>query len=343
VTPFRYPDFDAHEQVSLFVDAAAGLRVIVAIHRSGPLRVAGGGCRIWRYRDERAAMRDALRLSRAMSYKLALLGMPIGGAKAVVLADPARDKSEALLAALGRVVNQLGGRFIIGSDVGSNPADLARLARITPYVSPEPPAGDGAAATAYGVLVALRTALARRLPGVALSGATVAVQGLGRVGACLCKLLRQAGARLIVSDVDGGAVARVVTEVGATAVAPEAIFDQAAAALAPCALGDVLDARTVARLRCAVVAGSANNPLTDARVADALAARNILYAPDIAVNLGAVIAAACGGDARRERERLDAIAPLLLEVFARAERERVSTLEAAERLARERGPALSPS
>jgi leucine dehydrogenase len=163
------------------------------------------------------------------------------------------------------------------------------------------------------------------------------VQGLGRVGGALCRELAAAGARLTVTDLDARAVERMVRELGARAVAPDAIFDQAVDVLAPCALADALDDRTVPRLRCAVVAGSANNQLAHPRVADALAARGILYAPDIVANAGGVIAAASrGGDPRVLQARLDGLGPLLEAVFARAERERVSTHEAAERLARER-------
>jgi leucine dehydrogenase len=341
---FDARDFDEHEHVSYFADAPSGLRAIIAIHRTGPLGLAGGGCRIWPYRDEASAVRDALRLSRAMTYKLALVELPSGGAKAVVLADP-RDKTEALLLAIGRAVDRLGGRFVIGADVGTDAADLAVIGRATSWVSRD--AGgerDGAAATAYGVFVGLRAAVRRRLGRELADGVTVAVQGLGRVGAALCAHLAAAGARLWVTDLDGERRARAARDLGAVAVEPDAIFDQPVEVFAPCALGDVLDATTIARLRSRVIAGSANNQLADPALADELERRGILWAPDFVINAGGAIAAASAvsrDDATGAlRARLDTIGALLDGILARAERERTSTLSAAERTARERFAAM---
>ena len=330
---FDQGDFDAHEHVSFFADPSAGLRAIVAIHRTGPLGTAGGGVRMHRYGDEQAAVRDALRLSRAMSYKMALVGIPAGGAKAVVLGDPSRDKTEAMLLALGRAIDRLGGRFIASEDVGTDPEDLRVVARATRWVNPLEL--ETAGPTAYGVLVGIRTAVKLRLGRESLRGVRVAVQGLGRVGRQLCRLLSDEGAQLIVTDVDARLPAEAVSELSAAAVAPDAIYDQEVDVFSPCALADAIDARTVPRLRCAVVAGSANNPLAEPRVADALAARDILYAPDVVVNAGGVLGAV-GGDARTVRARLDAIGPLLEEVIARARQDRSSTEAAAEALARDR-------
>ncbi len=331
--------FDHHEHVSFFSDPPAGLRAIVAVHRTGMLGTAGGGCRIWPYRDDDAAVRDALRLSRAMSYKLALVGIPAGGAKAVVIADPARDKTEALLLALGRAIDRLGGRFIASEDVGTDPADLAVVGRATRWVNPHAPGVDGAEPTAHGVLVGMRVAVRRRLGRASLDGVRVAVQGLGRVGRSLCEKLAAEGAQLIVTDLDGERAAAVARELGVVAATPDGIFDRPVDVFAPCALGDVLDAATVARLDCAVVAGSANNPLADDALADVLAARGILYAPDIAINAGGVLGAV-GGEPAAVRARVESIGALLEGIFARAVRERVSTHVAAERIARERLQAM---
>lgn len=339
---FEHEDFDGHEHVSFFADPSVGLRAIIAIHRTGPLGTAGGGCRMWPYADEAEALRDALRLSRAMTYKLALIEVPAGGAKAVILGDPARDKSEALLRALGRAVDRLGGRFIASEDVGTDPEDLAVVARETLWVNRHSAEADTAAATAYGVLVCLRAAVRRRLGRADLNGLTVAVQGLGRVGRALCSKLAVAGAKLRVSDLDRARVEAVVRESGVVAVAPDEIFDQSVDVFAPCALADALDERTVPRLRCAVVAGSANNQLAAPSLADDLAARGILYVPDIVINAGGALGAAAGtsGDPAVLHARLDGLAALLDGVLARAERERVSTQEAAERTARERFSAM---
>jgi leucine dehydrogenase len=335
---FDAKHFDEHEHVSFFADPTAGLRAIVAIHRTGPLGTAGGGCRIWPYRDEAEALEDALRLSRAMTYKLALLELPAGGAKAVVMGDPSHDKSEALLLALGRAVDRLGGRFIVSEDVGTGPRDLEVVARQTLWVNRHAPGADTAGATAYGVLVGIRAAAKRRLGRAQLDGVRVAVQGLGRVGRLLAGLLAEAGARLTVTDLEPGKREEARRSLGATVVEPEAIFDQDADVLAPCALADAIDEHTIGRLRCKVVAGSANNQLADPRLADELARREILYAPDIVINAGGALGAASGvsGDERALRARIEGLGVLLDGVFARAERERISTHAAAERTAQDR-------
>jgi leucine dehydrogenase len=337
VNIFGADAFDQHEHVSFFVDREAGLKAIVAIHRTGPLGVAGGGCRLWPYADEQAALADALRLSRAMTWKLALVEIPIGGAKAVVIADPARGKSEALLTALGRAIDRLAGRFIASEDVGIGVEDLQVVARATRYVGPPV---DTADAAAEGVLATLRRAVRRRLGRDELRDRSVAVQGLGRVGRNLCARLASEGVRLVVADLDPARVAETLGALPAVAVAPDAIFDQEVDVVAPCALGEVIDAERVQRLRCAVVAGSANHPLAGPEVADALAARDILYVPDLVASAGGVIGAASAGDAAARRARIAALGALAEEIFLRAQRDGVSTERAAEQLARERFRAM---
>jgi leucine dehydrogenase len=337
---FESVDFDDHEHVSFFCDAKSGLRAIIAIHSTGSLGGAGGGCRMWPYPSDAAALADALRLSRAMSYKLALFGVPSGGAKAVVIGDPRSDKTEALLRALGRAVDRLGGRFVIGEDVGTTEDDMQILRKETPFVM----AGQRSTApeTALGVFLGLRAAVGRRLGRSGLDGVSVAVQGAGHVGARLCELLAEAGARLTVTDVDPAARERVRSATGAVVVEPEAIYDVEADVLAPCALGAILDDGTIARLRCAVVAGSANNQLARDAHADALAKRGILYAPDFVLNAGGVLGgrdAALGVDAAPDRaeaeRRLAPIAETLEQVFARADREGVTPHAAAVAMATE--------
>jgi leucine dehydrogenase len=341
---FDAPEFDAHEHVSFFADGP--LRAIIAVHRTGPLGTAGGGCRIWPYPDERAALRDALRLSRAMTYKLALVELSAGGAKAVVIADPNRDKSEALLTAVGRAVDRLAGRFIVAADVGTDAADLATIARATMWVSREPAgADDGAEATAYGVFVGLVASVRWRLDRADLSGVKVAVQGLGRVGAALCRRLAAAGAQLWITDLDEARRARLARELHAVAVPPSQILTLDVDVLAPCALADTIDAAALPELRCRVVAGSANNQLADPALADELSRRGILWAPDIAINAGGAIGAASSvsldeASGAPLRARLDTLGTLLTGIFERAAREHVSTLAAAERTARERFAAM---
>lgn len=252
---------------------------------------AGGGCRIHPYATEAAALRDVLRLSRAMSYKLALAALPGGGAKSVILADPHLHKTPALLRAFGRAVEGLGGRYICAEDVGSTPADMEEIATETEYVVGR--RSDTSPATGFGVFLGLEWAVRHKLGLDDLAGLRVAIQGVGGVGRQLARELARAGARLWITDIDERARQAMVDELGATAVDPKAIFDVEADVFAPCALGDVLDDDTIPRLRVKVVAGGANNQLRDeARHAAALEARGIFYAPDFVLNMGGVIAAA---------------------------------------------------
>lgn len=338
MNPLGSADFDEHEHVSFFRDAATGLQAIVAIHSTAPVGIAGGGCRWWTYPGPEPAMRDALRLSRAMSYKLALVGLPAGGAKAVVLGGPNHPKCHANLRAVGRMVHRLAGRFILAEDVGTNPDDLDVIRSVTPFVSRRVPAHDTATSTAAGVLVAIRTGLAARAR--TLSGARVLVQGLGRVGWALLHMLRHEGCTLFVSELDDVTLERARQELGVTVVSPEDLLDTPVDVFAPCALGDVLSREDVARLRCTLVAGSANNPLVDSSVADELAARGILYCPDFIANAGGVIGAARAGAAELGAfaafmPSIERIAELAREVFGRAERERRSTESIAVELAKE--------
>lgn len=350
MTVFRDPDFDDHEHVSFFTDEASGLRAIVAIHTTAPFGISGGGCRMWPYSTDDEALHDALRLSRAMSYKLALCDKPAGGAKAVVIADPAKDKTEALLRALGRVVERLGGRYIISEDVGTTPEDMRVIATETRYVVGR--TTDTGPATAYGTFVAIRTAATRALGREELTGLRVAVQGLGNVGHRLCTHLARAGATLVVTDVDERAVRAVVSELGGgdrvLAVPPEAILDQEVDVFAPCALGAILADATIPRLRCKVVAGAANNQLAEERHADVIAARGILYAPDFIVNAGGVIGASQGDQAIDGKgpggdydealafRETGLIGSLLISAFDLAEKEKISTHAAAVRLAKDK-------
>ncbi len=336
---FSAPDFDGHEQVLFVADAASGLRAIIALHDTGPGR-AGGGCRMYPYPDETAALRDALRLSRAMTYKMVLADIPMGGGKTVVLGDPARDKSAALLHALGRAIDTLGGRYIVGEDVGTSPADMATIREVTPHVvGLEGRSGDTSPPTAEGVYVGLRAAVARRLGRDDLAGLRVAIQGVGHVGGLLARRLAGEGARVVVADVDPAAVARAVRIPGVEPVDADGIYDAEVDVFMPCALGAVLNDDTIPRLRAKVVAGAANNQLAEDRHGAMLAERGILYAPDYVINAGGAINASreLGDYDRDEAYRAIArIADTLAEIFARAEADGLPTSAAADRLAEER-------
>jgi len=337
---FDLPDFDHHEQVSFVHDAASGLKAIIAIHdtRLGP---AMGGCRFWPYPDDEAALIDALRLSHGMTLKSALAGLPIGGGKAVVIGDARRIKTPALLSALGRAIDWLDGRYITAEDVGTSPDDMAHIARVTPFVAgvdADGRSGDPSPWTALGVFHGIRAAVAHRLGTDRLHGVHVAVQGLGHVGAALCRQLVEAGARLTLSDIDPQRTERLAMTLGAATVAPEAIYDVKADVFAPCALGAVINPHTLPRLQVAIVAGAANNVLATDAMAIALADRHILYAPDYAINAGGIIRVCrdyLGQPATVEAE-VARIHDTLATLFARAEATRVTPLAAAHLLAQER-------
>lgn len=345
---FTHPEFDDHEQVAFRRDPASGLTAIIAVHdtRRGP---ALGGCRLWAYADEEAALTDVLRLSRGMSYKSALADLALGGGKAVILAAPDLANREALFLAMGRFVDSLGGRYISAEDVGVSVEDVETMARVTPYVvgTRAGGTGDPSPATAYGVLMGIRAAVAERLGQESLAGLRVAVQGLGHVGLHLCRMLHEAGATLVVSDLNAAAVARATCQFGAEAVAPAAIFDADCDVFAPCALGAVLDDTTIPRLKAKVVAGSANNQLAEARHGAMLMRRGILYAPDYAINAGGVIAVSHDGpgfDKGLVTRQVARIYDTLREIFRRAAAEGVPTSVAADRVAEERlraGPAVA--
>ena len=345
MTCFSSPDYDDHEHVSFFRDPAAKLSAIVAIHSTAPFGISGGGCRMWPYRSDEDALRDVLRLSRAMSYKLALCDMPAGGAKCVVIGDSRTDKTEALLLALGRMVERLGGKFIIAEDVGTTEADMRVIARETRYVVGKQT--DTGPATAYGVFLGLKHGVRHAL-GADLEGLTVAVQGLGGVGRRLCGHLAKAGAKLVVADTNRAAVDAVVAEHGARAVSPEEVLSQEVDVLAPCALGAILDDGSIPKLACKLIAGAANNQLAEERHASAIASRGILFLPDFILNAGGVIGASqegrtLGGGAEgasydesvafRETER---IAALTRQALERATREGLTPHEAAIRMAKEK-------
>lgn len=344
---FTQIDFDDHEQVVFARDARAGLKAIIAVHNTarGP---AMGGIRMYPYASEDDAIRDALRLSRGMTYKNALAELPIGGGKSVIIGDPHHDKTEALLLAMGEAIERLGGRYIGAEDSGTSVPDVKVMAQRTQHLSGiheksttdgSTRSGDPSPATAYGCFVGLKEAVRHRLGSTELRGLRVAIQGTGSVGLRLGRHLKDAGAQLWVTDVFPANLDRAVTELGATAVAPEAIFDLDVDVFAPCALGAILNDDTIPRLKAAVVAGAANNQLAEARHGEALRARGILYAPDYAINAGGIIDVCyerIGFDATAVKAHVERIAATLATIFERAASEGVSTAVIADRLAEER-------
>jgi leucine dehydrogenase len=342
MSPFEAPDFDHHETVAFFDHKPSGLKAIIAIH-STARGAACGGVRVYPYVHTDAALTDALRLSRGMSYKNAIADLPLGGGKAVFIGDPATDKTEARLLAFADAVNTLGGRYITAMDVGIVPHDMTVVARGTEHVAgydqPGKTGGDSGPLTALGVFVGLKAAVRHRFGVDTTHGLTVAIQGLGKVGMELAKRLHGEGARLVVSDVRPDVVAEAVAAFDAKAVSPDAIVTTECDVLSPNALGAVLDAKNIPALHARVVAGGANNQLAREDDGAALRARDILYAPDYVINGGGIIRVAGQifgwSDAEIER-RVLAIGTTLTQIFRRADAEGEPTHAIANRIAEER-------
>jgi leucine dehydrogenase len=318
---FDHPDFDDHEQVAFVRDADAGLRAIIALH-STALGPAFGGCRMWPYATEAAALTDALRLARGMTYKAAICDLPYGGGKSVIIGDPQRDKTPVLLQAMGCAVENLRGRYVVADDIGTTLDDLAIMRSVTSHTAAATPAArQPVAVTAFGVFVAIRAAVRHLLGEERLAGLRVAIQGLGNVGRPLAGYLRGAGAELILTDLDPVRSARAASELAAHAVDPDAIYDQPVDLFAPCALGAVLNDRTIPRLVARIVCGGANNQLAEPRHARELAGRGVLYVPDYLANAGGVI--------DFHQERIDDSRAAVLAAVGRIEGITADVLEAA--------------
>jgi leucine dehydrogenase len=339
---FESVDFDHHESVAFFDDKASGLKAVIAIH-STALGPACGGTRMHAYANGDAALTDALRLSRGMSYKNAIADLPLGGGKAVIIGDPAKDKSEARFLAYADAINALGGRYITAMDVGILPKDMPVIARGTKFIAgydqPGRAGGDSGPATALGVFVGLKAAVKHRLGVDTTKGLTVAIQGLGKVGMGLAKQLHSEGAKLIVADVNEDAVRKAVDAFGARTASPDTVVTVECDVLSPNALGAIFDDRTIPAVQASVIAGGANNQLLRDEHGAALKVRGILYAPDYVINGGGIIRVAGQihdwSDAEIER-RVLAIAGTLSQIFRRADVQDLPTNVIADRMAEER-------
>lgn len=332
-----------HEQVVFVGDASTGLRAVIAVH-STALGPALGGIRFWHYEREDDAVRDVLRLSEAMTWKAAAAGLDQGGGKVVVLVDdPDAVRAPALLHALGRAIDELGGRYLAAEDVGATQRDMDLIAEVTPWVTGVDPAdggsGDPSPVTALGVVAAMRAVLTRLDGDDRLAGRRVAVQGTGHVGSRLVALLTQAEASVVVADTNEARAGQVAAAHGADVVAADAILEQQCDVLSPCALGGVIDDVTVERLQCRAICGAANNQLAHEDIDDRLHERGILYAPDFVANAGGIINIAeefVGYDHDRALARTQRIQESMARVFALAAEQGVAPGRAAVALARAR-------
>ncbi|WP_068072593.1 Glu/Leu/Phe/Val family dehydrogenase [Novosphingobium lentum] len=342
-------DFDDHEAVQVVRHRASGLTAIFAIH-STHLGPAAGGTRFWHYPDPALAMRDALRLSRGMSYKNAMADLPMGGGKAVILADETRTKTPAMLDAFGDAIEALGGRYVTAEDVGISEADMVAVARRTSYVSGLPThgspggsaGGDPGPFTAMGIYHGIKAAVRHKLGRDSMAGVHVAVQGTGSVGGGVARLLARDGARLTLADIHHDRAAALAAELGATQVAADDVLDTRCDVFSPNALGAILDDSGVGRIEAPIVAGGANNQLARPEHGAALAARGILYAPDYVINAGGIISvtleylARCQGshcDVDEVNRRLKQIPERLAEIWRQSESSGVSPDAVADRMA----------
>ena len=339
-----FPDFDAHEGVHLFTDPASGLRAVIAVH-STHLGPAAGGVRFWHYATSDDAITDALRLSRGMSFKNAMAGLPMGGGKGVVLA-PERGATitEAQLIAFGNAVESLGGRYVTAEDVGMSEERMKVIATRTRHVSGLPVAsgsagGDPGPFTARGVYLGVVAAAKRGLGVVDMKGVRVAVQGVGSVGGGLARLLAADGAVLTLADAEPARAERLAAELGARVAAPDAILAADVDLVSPNALGAILTAESIPQLKARVVAGGANNQLATAAEGMALLERGILYAPDYVINAGGIINVALEylgqGDRSEVDARIDRIPDRLIAVWDESDRTGRPSSEVADRMAQE--------
>ena len=338
-----YMETHGHEQLAVWTDPAVGLRAFIAIHDT-TLGPALGGTRIWPYPTEDAALMDVLRLSRAMTYKSALAGLPMGGGKGLIMADSRTGKTQALMESYGRFVESLGGRYITTEDVGASAQDMEWISHKTKHVVGLSPAlggsGNPSAQTGFGVYQAMRACARETWGDDSLRGKTVAIQGYGNVATALAALLVEAGAKLIVTDIDEAKRTLAAELPGVTIVEPGEILSAECDVLAPCALGGVLHAESIASLRCQVVCGGANNQLAEDADGERLRERGILYAPDYLVNAGGVINISYeigrAYDAEAAKERAGGIYDTMARVIGMAKAEGITTARAADSLAEQR-------
>ena len=326
-TPWVLPDFDHHEVVHFIDNEQCGLKAIICVH-STHLGPAAGGARFWHYEDDGAALTDALRLSRGMSYKNAMAGLPLGGGKSVILANSERTKTPELLHAFGKAVDQLCGRYVTAEDVGMSVEDMIEVARSTSYVAGLPNTqgdvgGDPGPHTSLGVFLGLKAAVKRALGKDDLSGLHIAMQGAGSVATGVSYHAAAEGARLSIADVDAEKARTLADSVGGTVVSTDEILELEADVLSPNALGAILNSKTIPALKVPVVAGGANNQLSRPEDGQALQARGILYAPDYVINAGGIINVCTeylgDGDSHLVRERIEGIPVRLEQIWAESQ------------------------
>lgn len=341
---FSHIEFFDHQQVCFFKDTHSGLKAIIAVH-STKLGPALGGCRMWPYANEDDALSDVLRLSKGMTYKTALANLKLGGGKSVIIGDPRKDKSDALLRAMGAFINQLSGQYIAAEDSGISVQDVQIMAKESAHIAGvnnrldlngNMKNGDPSPATAYGTFVGLSAAVRHKLGRNSLEGLKVAIQGVGNVGYGLAEHLYQAGAQLFVSDIHKEHLDRAERNLNAKIIHAEEILTLDVDVLAPCALGAVINDQSIPMLKAKIIAGAANNQLHRAEHGEQLKEKGILYAPDFVINAGGVIDIGLdqtGADAATIHQHVTQIGDTLREIFQLSDKENISTSQIANQLA----------
>lgn len=344
---FEHSAFDEHEQVVFCHDKDSGLRAVIAVHNT-QLGPSLGGCRMWPYANSEEALNDVLRLSKGMTYKAAMANLKLGGGKSVIIGDPRRDKSDAMMQSMGKFVQSLGGRYISAEDSGISVQDLQCMAKYSTHIAGTRAKyrydggkadGNPAPSTAYGVFVGLRASVEYAL-NTDLRGIRVAIQGLGHVGWRLAEHLHHAGAELIVTDIYPDNLKRAEQELAAKVVDPETIFSQQVEVFAPCALGSAVNQQSIQQLDTKVIAGAANNQLADESLGQELQDMGILYAPDYVINAGGVIdiyhQRLEDSTAIEMRAHIEAIGATLQQIYQRAQAEKMPVNQVANHIAEER-------
>lgn len=323
-TPWGFEDFDAHEDLHFVWNEECGLKAIIAVH-STHLGPAAGGCRFWHYADPADALTDALRLSRGMSYKNAMAGLPLGGGKSVIIADEKRTKTPEMLHVFGKAVDHLCGRYVTAEDVGVSVADMIEIRRQTPFVAGLPVeggdvGGDPGPHTSLGVFLGIKAAVRRALGKDSLAGLHIVLQGAGSVATGVAAHAATEGARLSIADVDPAKAQKLADATGGKVVGADEVLGIEADVLSPCALGAILDEQTIPALRVPVVAGGANNQLAKPGDGLRLHDRGILYAPDYVINAGGIINVSTeylrDGDSSLVRQRIEGIPDRLEQIWA---------------------------
>ncbi|WP_102345657.1 branched-chain amino acid dehydrogenase [Bacillus sp. Marseille-P3661] len=339
---FNYMEKYDYEQLLFCQDNQSGLKAIICIHDT-TLGPALGGTRMWTYDSEEAAIEDALRLAKGMTYKNAAAGLNLGGGKTVIIGDPQKDKNEAMFRAFGRYIQGLNGRYITAEDVGTTVADMDIIHEETDFVTGISPAfgssGNPSPVTAFGVYRGMKAAAKEAFGSDSLEDKTIAVQGIGNVAYRLCHFLHEESANLIVTDINKNVVQRAISEFGAKAVDPKEIYEVNCDIYAPCALGATINDQTIPKIKAKVIAGSANNQLKEDRHGDKLHELGIVYAPDYVINAGGVINVADelhGYNRERAMKKVELIYDNIAKVIEISKREGIPTYKAADRLAEER-------